>query len=82
MLVESHIKHSDQTSGMREGANFGRPRANFRPKFDVDLPTCFSSFTEKVIRFLNIVTYWLVWLLRLLGYTPPRHHNIRICVDV
>lgn len=41
MLVESHIKHSDQTSGMREGANFGRPRANFRPKFDIDLPTCF-----------------------------------------
>lgn len=51
MLVESHVKHSDQTSGMREGANFGRPRANFRPKFDVDLPTCFSSFTEKVMRF-------------------------------
>lgn len=41
MLDESHIKHSDQTSGMREGANLGRPRANFRPKFDIDLPTCF-----------------------------------------
>lgn len=47
MLVESHIKHSDQTSGMREGANFGRPRANFRPKFDIDLPTCFFKLYRK-----------------------------------
>lgn len=47
MLVESHIKHSDQTSGVREGANFGRPRAKIRPKFDIDLPTCFFKLYRK-----------------------------------